>query len=202
MGTMGLGALMGANQSFEEFAEAPTGWSGLSEDSKMNDEIIVFGLPNGLIRYSTCPVGSKKNGETKSLCLNRVFHKTIRDHSIHAGAMRINDAKRPDGIAFAPSANKQVRDAWRHMGRGQIVVNPPPACAQRMQETRAERDVKLQAADGSTTRETEQNGLNKAAWIDHKPSLRGIPAKIDLDAMMSSDDLGTFEPVWPIMPVA
>ena len=66
----------------------------------MKDEIIVFELQDGLVRYATCPIANKKPGETRQQWLLRVFTKTVAGHPDLAGAKRILSPVMPDGAPF------------------------------------------------------------------------------------------------------
>ena len=168
----------------------------------MNDEIIVFELPDGSIRYTTCPVKQKRPGEINSQWLNRVYRKTIGDNPEYSGAVRINKAVMPDGAPFRPGAKKMYRGAWRHAGGGEIVIDMPAARDLRMAEIRAMRDERLKAADGPTAREVEQTGPKKQGWIDYKQALRDLPAGLNLNAIATPEELKAFEPAWPPAPGA
>ena len=166
----------------------------------MNDETIVFELPDGSVRYCTCPLKRKKPGELKAAWLNRIFLKTIRDHPELTGAQRINNPVLPDGTPFRPGAPKKFYGAWRHAGAGRIEIAMPEARKIRMRQLRAERNERLRAADGPTTREVEQGSLDRQAWIDYKQALRDLPQNFDLSTIATPEALEGFEPVWPTAP--
>ena len=95
----------------------------------MNDEIIVFGLPDGTVCYSVCSHEDKKPGETRSEWLHRVFTRTANSTPTFAGAVRIHNAVMPDGKPLTIGeddhpAEHAVRDAWRHDGKGRIFIDP------------------------------------------------------------------------------
>ena len=118
----------------------------------MNDEIIVFEMPDKTIRYSICPRRDKKPGETRSEWLHRAFTKTVRSNPKYAGAVRINNAVMPDGKPLTIGeddhpAEHAVRDAWRHDGKGRIVIDPVEAAkirAEAQKPTLEERLAKLE----------------------------------------------------------
>ena len=166
----------------------------------MNNEIIVFELPDGSVRIFHCPAKGKRPGEIKSVWLNRVFKKCVTDHAQYAGAVRIKDARRPDGNPVVEFSGELFCDAWRHTGNGQLQVDMPEARNIKMDRIRGLRDVRLQDADGPTAREVEQNGPDKGAWFAHKQVLRDMPATIDLDVISTPEELESFTPTWPIAP--
>lgn len=179
----------------------------------MEDQIIVWEMPGGEIRYATCPAKMKKPGQTKSEWLLRQFNKTVRDNPLYAGAKRILNAAMPDGQPFVPGAKKLFYGAWRHTGGGQITIDMPAARAIRMGKIRGERNAMLSNpanpkdkpgpfSDASMKR-AEETGT--AQQIDDlkaaRQALRDLPATIDLESIATAEALEAFAPQWPVKPV-
>lgn len=165
----------------------------------MTDECIVWEIPDGGVRYATCPAKGKRPGETKAEWLHRVFLKTTRDN--YPGAKRILNATIPNGEPFRPGAQKLFYPAWRHSGGGSIVIDMPEARGIRMAELRAERNRRLGESDGSMMQANEQGDLAIFEPLKlYRQQLRDLPAAIDLSGIETPETLTVFEPQWPIEP--
>lgn len=165
----------------------------------MEDQIIVFELPDGSIRYSTCPAGSKKPGETTPEWLLRIFNKTVRGN--YPGATRILNAVMPDGQPFVPGAKKLFYGAWKHAGGGSIEIDMPAARAIRMEEIRAERDRLLDESDREWARLADiGTPEQRAACKSYRQALRDIPQNTSLEGIGTPEMLAPSVPDWPAYP--
>ena len=174
----------------------------------MNDEIIVFELPDGSVRYATCPYNYKKPGETNQQWLLRAFNKTIAGNSNLAGAKRILNPVMPDGKALVPGPEDHpvehaFRGAWRHAGGGQIAVDLPKARKIKMGRIRAGRNSRFPALDAEWMKAMGQGDNTVAAAIEAKRQiLRDLPSTTDLNTLTTPEALAAFEPAWPTVPGA
>lgn len=172
----------------------------------MNDQCVAFELPDGRVLHSTCPVKSKRKGETKAQWLLRQFNKTILDTPKYAGATRIANPIMPDGTPLRPDLPKPFREAWRNAGGGQIVVDMPAARLLKMAQIRAKRntflaDLSSVFSDAMYMRAQEVGNNALAAELGMKrQQLRDIPGSIDLASIATPEALEAFEPDWPTPP--
>ncbi|MEE8433321.1 MAG: hypothetical protein V3S64_00900 [bacterium] len=167
----------------------------------MKDECIAFELPDGTVRYATCPVRYKKPGETKTQWLLRAFHKTVAGNPDFAAAKRILNPVMPDGGPLTPGQPKQFHAAWRHAGGGQIVVDMPAARKLKMDQIRAEREGRFPPLDAEWMKAMGQGNSAAGAAIEAKRQhLRELPQTVDLEAIATPEELETFEPAWPTEP--
>ena len=165
----------------------------------MEDQVIVFELPGGEIRYSVCPAKMKKPGETTPEWLLRVFNKTVRDN--FPGAKRINNAAMPDGQPFRPGAQKLFYDAWRSDGAGNIQIDMSVAREIRMNEIRAARNRKLEESDKEWLRILDLGTSNQQIRFKvYRQALRDIPQGIDMSTLNEAESLEAFQPNWPAIP--
>ena len=165
----------------------------------MEDQIIVFELSSGEIKYATCPAKMKKPGETTREWLLRQFNKTVRDN--YPGAKRILDAVMPDGQPFAPGAKKLFYGAWRHAGGGQVTIDMLAARQIHMGDIRAERNARFPPLDAEWMKATGQKDSVRADAIEAaRQALRDLPATIDMDAITTPEALEAFAPDWPGLP--
>ena len=165
----------------------------------MEDQVIVWEMPDGTVRYATCPAKGRKPGETTQQWLLRVFNKTVRDN--YPSAKRILDAVMPDGQSFYPGATKLFYGAWRNDGAGRIRIDMPLSREIRLNEIRAERNRRLEESDKEWLRildisTSDQQNRFKA----YRQALRDIPQGIDLNALNDPQSLEAFQPAWPAMP--
>lgn len=176
----------------------------------MTDECIAFFLPDGTVRYATCPAKGKRPGETKSQWLARVFSKTVADNPPYAGATRIANPLMPDGSPLRAGVEKMFFGAWKHSGGGRIVVDMPAARAIKMNEIRAKRDALLSDpasvfSDAMYLRAQEIGDAPLVAELGMKrQQLRDIPNTLQangtLEAIATPEELQAFETAWPTAP--
>ena len=170
----------------------------------MNDEIIVFELPNGAIRYATCPRKNKKPGETNSQWLLRVFNKTISGNPQYAGAKRILNPVMPDGKHLVPGPDDHPAEhafpgAWRHLGGGNIGIDMPAARAVKLDRIREERNGRFPSLDAEWMKATGQGDSAAATAIEAKRQhLRELPRTVDLEAIATPEALAGFQPDWGV----
>ena len=163
----------------------------------MKDECIAFELPDGTVRYATCPYNYKKPGETTQQWLLRAFNKTVRDNPRYAGAKRILNPVMPDGEPFAPGKPKLFMGAWRHAAEGQIVVDMPAARKLKIDQIRGERDGRFPPLDAEWMKAVGQGDSAAAATVEAKRQhLRDLPQNLNLDAIETPEALAAFEPDW------
>ena len=170
----------------------------------MNDEIIVFELPDGSVRYATCPRKNKKPGETNSQWLLRVFNKTISGNPQYAGAKRILNPVMPDGKHLVPGPDDHPAEhafpgAWRHLGGGNIGIDMPAARAVKLDRIREERNGRFPSLDAEWMKATGQKNQAQADLIEAKRQhLRELPQTVGLDAIETPEALAAFEPDWGV----
>ena len=168
----------------------------------MKDECIVFELPDGTVRYATCPRNYKKPGETKAQWLLRAFNKTVKDNPRYAGAKRILKPVMPDGEGLKPGpedhpVEQAFGGAWRHLGGGNIGIDMPAARTIKLDRIRAERDGRFPPLDAEWMKATGQKKTAEADVIEAKRQhLRDIPQTAGLEAITTPEALAAFEPVW------
>ncbi len=164
----------------------------------MEDQMIVWEMPDGTVQMATCPANNKKPGETKQEWLLRAFNKTVRGN--FPGAKRILNPVMPDGQPFRPGAKKLFYGAWRHTGSGNVDIDMPAARDIYMEKMRRERDARLDASDKEKARlDDVGTATQKTAIKTYRQALRNLPANIDLESVTTPEDLDTFETVWPVL---
>lgn len=165
----------------------------------MDDQLIVWEMPDGTVRYATCPAKSKKPGETTQQWLHRQFQKTVRDE--YPSAKRILNPVMPDGQSFTPGARKIYYEAWRSDGAGNVMIDLPVARGIRMVDIRAERNRRLDDSDREWARLSEVGTPEQqAAHSAYRQALRDVPQSIDLDEIDTAGNLEAFQPAWPEQP--
>ena len=168
----------------------------------MNDEIIVFELPDGSVRYATCPSQNKKPGETKSQWLLRVFNKTITSNPEYTGAKRILNHIMPDGKPLVPGQNDHPVEhafpgTWRHLGGGNIRIDMPSARVIKMDQIRRARDSYFPPLDAEWMKAMGQGDAAMSVRIEtQRQHLRDIPQTVGLEAISTPEALMAFEPNW------
>lgn len=165
----------------------------------MKDECIAWEMPDGTVRYATCPARFKKPGETKTQWLLRAFNKTISGNPDLAVAKRILNPVMPDGRPLTPGLQKPFHVAWRHAGNGRIVVDMPTARKLKMAQIRAEREGRFPPLDAEWMKAMGQGNSAVAATIEAKRQhLRELPQTVDLEAIATPETLAAFEPDWEV----
>ena len=165
----------------------------------MEDQIIVWEMPDGAVRYATCPEKSKQPGETIEQWLPRQFQKTVRD--AFPGAIRILNPSMPDGQPFVPGAKKSFYGAWTSDGSGKIQVDLPRAREIHLAEVRAERNRKLDESDREWARLADVGTTEQqAAYREYRQALRDVPQGMNLDMIDTVVELEEFRPSWPGQP--
>ena len=168
----------------------------------MKDECIAFELPDGTVRYATCPFKYKKPGETTAQWLLRAFNKTVTGNPDYAGAKRILNPVMPDGKPLVPGPDDHTVEhnftgAWRHSGAGKIVIDMPEARKIKMATIRVERDLRFPILDTEWMKATGQGNSAAAAIFEAKrQKLRDIPQTVNLGTVKTPEALAAFEPNW------
>lgn len=172
----------------------------------MEDQVIVWEMPDGTIRYATCAAKAKRPGETKPEWLLRVFQTITRQDFL--GAKRILRAVMADGKPLIPGSNDHLIEhrfsgAWLHTGDGKIHIDMPLARTQRMAEIRVKRNALLFDADKMDDQQERNVRLklpDSLKNVDiYKQALCDLPATVDMERITTPEELAAFEPKWPIM---
>lgn len=168
----------------------------------MNDEIIVWEMPDRTVCYATCAHSYKKPGETRTQWLLRAFNKTVKDNPQYAGAKRILNPVMPDRKPLVPGPDDHPVEhafmgAWRHLGGGNIAIDMPKARALKLTRIRAERDGRFPPLDAEWMKATGQKKSMEADAIEaRRQHLRELPQTVDLEAIATPETLAAFDPDW------
>lgn len=152
---------------------------------------IIFEREDGSITVRMPAPKSRREGETEENWLTRLGNR--RGPKLQgARLLGVRDE------ATLPT-NRRFRNCWHcHDGEG-VSVHMPRARAQRMEEIRAERNRRLAASDGAMARANEIGSPEDVSALKvMRQALRDIPQTVDLEAVVTPEELEAFEPVWPV----